>query len=134
MGRRKCIFTGLPANSKHKVIPKSCSEDVLHNWANNVPCSTEYELVKKDRMPDDLEIEAMEFFQQLELAKLRVEYYKDKLQKIQDILKTRLREKPDMSSKKRKEIETAIKVKDVLEELDEHVESTLESEAKKGMW
>lgn len=85
-------------------------------------------------MPDELELEAMECFQKLELAKLRVEYYNDKLQKIQDILKTRLREKPDMSNKKRKEIETAIKLKDVLEELDEHVDKALQSEAKKGIW
>jgi hypothetical protein len=133
MSKRKCVFTGLPAILKNSVIPNKVSEDVLHNWANGVPCSEEYSKIKKDRMPDEWELQAVECFQALELSKLKVEFYQNKLNKIQEILKERIPETPKMPNRKRKDIEKAFKLKEVLEESEEMIVKILE-EKTKGFW
>ncbi len=133
MARRKCVFTGKRATTKNKVIPKTylSEDDNLHNWANNAPCSAEYESFKGTRMPNELEIQANEYFQLLELARIRVQFYEKKLSEVQEKLKQKLPEKPKMTRKKKKEIEVAIKLKEVLEEIDEHIDEVIKEDTKK---
>jgi len=134
MSRRKCIYTGLPAERTDKVVPKE-GGDEAHNWINSVPCSITYkEKVKKRKLPSELEVQAHKTFTMLELARLDVARLEKELietqKKICKINKINnpLFKKP-MS--KNEEIEIAYKEKEV-QEMD--FKEVLEEETKKMEW
>lgn len=134
MNSRKCIYTGLDAQAKDNVIPKSeLNLNELHNWANKAPVSLRYKEVKSNRMPNDLEILANETFHLLELAKLKVLYLENKLIDIQKELKKNLPPvKKSKNAKKEREIEQAHHEVDVIKEADKKIEKTLSKRRKKS--
>ena len=75
MSVRKCIYTNRSATGKDRVIPKKFLSDETHNWANRAPISWDYRGFKKDRMPTDLEFEALQVFYLSELAQLKLNFY-----------------------------------------------------------
>jgi len=111
---RKCIYTNKEANSKDNVIPKKKIGGELHNWANKAPVSKDYKDLKQDSMPTDLEFEANQLFHKLELAKLEVKFYEDRLAEIQQKIKETTKI-PEKKSKKDKEIEQMYIEKEVVE-------------------
>lgn len=131
MASRNCIYTGKKAGCTDKVIPKNEGDEV-HNWANSVPCNLEYkELIKGNRMPTELEMEASKAFQQLEIAKQQVNFWEKRLESIQKQIVETLPEpkkKTSTKSKKEKEIKIAEKEKEI-KELD--VDKVLEKRSKR---
>lgn len=135
MSQRNCIYTGLPAKTTDKVVPKN-GGDESHNWANSVPCSEEYKQIKQRREPNDLELEANKIFKMLELARLEVEALQGRLKENQiKILKQCGLENPIFKRKKKisknKEIEMAYKDKELSEV---NLDKVVEEKKKKLKW
>ena len=155
---RKCIYTGKDAKSKDSVIPKQLLGEEIHNWANYAPCDSEDLQSKQDRLPSETEMQANELFKLLELSRLRVKYYEQKLAEIQQqasaietVINSNMKdgelelvnhtitkrkptfpEKPTKSEKRRlKEMETAEAQKLVQETMQE-VDRVFEK--KKSLW
>ena len=84
MDIRKCVYTGLQAKCKDTLIPKSILGNEIHNWVSEIPCNTFYKELKKDKNPNELELMAFEYFYMLEIAKVKVKYYENKLKEVQD--------------------------------------------------
>jgi hypothetical protein len=118
MGPRKCIYTNEQADSKDPVLPRT--GDVVHNWTNYVPASSEYVKEKKGRIPTDLEMEANRIFHFLELAKLDVAYFTLKLKEVQE----------KITGKKQEEIEKAHHIEELTKDFDKTVKEALEKEIK----
>lgn len=121
MSSRKCIYTGKNADCLDKVVPHD-GGDIDHNWANSVPCSKPYKKKKGLRLPTEIEIEINRAFRMLELAKIDVDIWSKRLQKLQEELqKTKLipAVEPTQEEKKQKqeEIKIAYKEKE-LQEVD----------------
>jgi hypothetical protein len=114
---RKCAYTGKDAESKDSVIPKKKLEQEIHNWTKEVPVCNEYKNEKTDRMPTDLEMDIQETFYLLELARMRVLYLENKLEKLQSGYKGKPKsEKPTKSMKKKEsQIKKAHHVDEVLD-------------------
>lgn len=130
---RKCIYTGRKAGAKDNVLPKYRVGDEIHNWANNVPCSTSYKTYKKDNMPTELEMEANELFHLIELSKLRTKFYEEKLAEIQKVLdKECTVDEITEEDIRNKQIDKAYKEKEQLEKFEEITKQALED--RKGMW
>jgi hypothetical protein len=128
---RKCVYTNKDAKAKDSVIPKKILKDEIHNWSNNVPVSEEYKTLKSDRLPTELEMQANEYFHLLELSKLRVRYYEEKLEEIQKEITEKLvivekKGKTKKEMKKDKEIKKAHKQQELQTEIEEKINSTLE--------
>jgi len=117
MSERKCVYTGLPADSMDKVVPKE-GGDESHNWANSVPCSKAYKEIKKRRNPDDLEMNANTIFKKLELARLEVvKLERDLIENQKKICKKYKIHNADFKRKasKKEQIEMAYKEKEIQE-------------------
>jgi hypothetical protein len=114
--KRKCAFTNKSATKKSCVMPKGYLRDP-HNWANKVPCNEEFDKMRKKRIPTELEMQAMEYFHMLEMAKIRVEYFERKLEQIQNKIIEECGEELEQNIKE-SDIDKAKKIK----ELDEAME------------
>jgi hypothetical protein len=147
MSIRKCIYTNRPAKGKDRIIPKRylTDQDEKHNWTNYAPISWNYRNFKKDRLPTELEFEANELFHFLELAQLKLkfyrlisknskdiqyaidntEYYQGELVRIQQQLNQPVQDK---------EIETAQHEYQILEESDKDIKKELKKRKKIGIW
>ena len=133
MSNRKCIYTNKEANGRDRVVPKSKVGNEIHNWCNYAPVNNRYKDIKKGKMPDELELQANELFRMIELHKIRVRYYEEQLEEIQNELKKRL--KPDKGEvKKEREIKQAFIEKAVLEEHEEEIDKILDKRKKKVLW
>lgn len=128
---RKCIYTNKEASSKDNVVPRKALGEELHNWANKAPVSKDYKDLKQDRMPTDLEFEANQIFHKLELARLEVAFYEDRLAEIQEKIKE-VTKIPEKKSKKDKEIEQMHIEKDLMEVMEEEVTKVISK--KKKLW
>lgn len=141
MAKRNCIYTGLTADEKDSLIPRDIIKD-QHNWTSGVPCCAEYKAYKRIRKPNELEIQAVETFYLLELARTKVELYESILADIQVKINSTVKLKPVVKNtgktaaiKKEKQIAIAEKEFDLqkLETvLDTKVASMLEES--KGLW
>jgi len=132
---RKCVFTGKVAKSKGRTIPIMVSTlDELHNWANNVPINTEYLELKGNRMPTELEMEASETFHLLELLRLRVKFYENKLAEIQSKINelNPIPEPNKVSNTQIKKIENEVHSQDIVEDVTQKIKETLNK--KKNLW
>ena len=132
---RKCAYTNKEARDKDSVIPRDLLGDEIHNWAASLPSNHEYLQTKQNRLPTELEMQANEIFHRLELTKLRVIYYEQKLKSVQDeILKTYKEPKkpsvPKTEKKKQEQIEKAIIEKEVVESTNENIAEFFESKRK----
>lgn len=132
---RKCAYTNKEAKAKDSVIPRDLLGEEVHNWAASLPSNADYLQTKQNRLPTELEMQANEIFHLLELTKLRVIYYEQKLKSIQDeILKDYKEPKkppvPKKEKKKQEEIEKAIIEKEVVESTTEEVDKFFESKRK----
>jgi hypothetical protein len=121
MTKRKCVYTGQDSNDKDSVIPRHLIKDE-HNWSVYVPTTSDYKQQKINRQPSELEIQAVETFYLLEMAKLKVEFYESQLAKIQDQINKDYRPLPiqkpknegkNAEKKKQKQIEIAEKEKSI---------------------
>ena len=70
--KRACVFTGNLATDKVKLT-------VGHNWAREIPVSKEYAKKLSERLPTELELEAVEAFYALEVCQMRVDVQQRKL-------------------------------------------------------
>lgn len=132
---RKCVYTDKEAKAKDSIIPRDLLGDEIHNWAASLPSNPDYLQTKQNRLPTELEMQANEIFHLLELTKLRVIYYEQKLKLIQDeILKTYKEPKkspvPKADKKKQEQIEKAIIEKEVVESTNENITEFFESKRK----
>jgi hypothetical protein len=121
MTKRKCVYTGQDSNDKDSVIPRHLIKDE-HNWSVYVPTTSDYKQQKINRQPSELEIQAVETFYLLEMAKLKVEFYESQLAKIQDQINKEYEPLPvqkpknqgkNAEKKKQKQIEIAEKEKNI---------------------
>ena len=108
--------------------------DELHNWANNVPINTEYLELKGNRMPTELEMEASETFHLLELLRLRVKFYENKLAEIQSKINelNPIPEPNKVSNTQIKKIENEVHSQDIVEDVTQKIKETLNK--KKNLW
>jgi hypothetical protein len=137
---RKCVYTGRDSKGRDSVLSK-VNEDVAHNWANSVPCDVEYGQLKQGRLPSELEMEANRVFKLLELAKLDVSYYEQILANIQvelnekfekDMAKKEAKKaEKNTISKKDRELEQAVIVKQVNEVIQEQAKDLIEKRKRK---
>jgi hypothetical protein len=121
MTKRKCVYTGQDSNDKDSVIPRHFIKDE-HNWSVYVPTTSDYKQQKIDRQPTDLEMQAVETFHLLEMARLKVEFYETQLANIQSQINKTYKPKPiqkpknegkNADKKKQKQIKIAEKEKDI---------------------
>lgn len=121
MTRRKCVYTGQDSNDKDSVIPRHLIKDE-HNWSVYVPTTSDYKQQKIDRQPTELEMQAVETFHLLEMAKLKVEFYEAQLVNIQSQINKTFKPKPvqkpknegkNADKRKQKQIEIAEKEKNI---------------------
>jgi len=135
---RKCIFTGRESDCKTRVLPAQflSPEDEIFNWANKVPTCKEYDSVKSNRLPDDLEMLANEYFHYLELARLRVRYYEEKIAEINERLELRLPKEQRMSKKISKDYDKALNLESILETTEKIVDDKIQAdfEKSKKLW
>ena len=133
---RKCIYTGLDAEAKQKLISREIlGEDEKHNWANYAPVCKAYEKLKEDRAPTDLEIEAHEIFYQIEILRLKLRNLEVKQDQIQSELRENLPKnslKKVVSKAKNKQIEQAIHENQVVTEAEKTIKKVLDN--KKSLW
>lgn len=137
MAIRKCIYTNKDARSKDSILPKEVLGEEIYNWAAQVPCNTEYLDQKVGKIPSELEMQANEIFHLLELAKLRVVFYEQKLQTIQDKIRPTYKEivknTPTVAEKtKEKQIKQMIVEKEVVEEITKDIDQVFA--AKRKLW
>lgn len=147
MSIRKCIYTNRPAKGKDRIIPKKylTNQDEKHNWTNYAPISWDYRNFKKNRLPTELEFEANELFHFLELAQLRLKFYRltsnnskniqytiNSVQHYQGKL-TKLQQQLNQPVQN-KEIETAQHEYQILEESDKDIEKELKKRKKTDIW
>lgn len=137
MSTRKCIYTGKNARSKSTVIPKELLGDNTANWAVYSPCDSDYAAYKAHTVPTELEMQANETFHFLELARLRVVFYEQKLAQIQSqILSTYKEPTPNAITEsiktKEKQIETMVIEKEIIEEINKDIETILNN--KRKLW
>jgi hypothetical protein len=125
---RKCIYTDKPAKLKDLVIPKPLLlEDEVHNWANKVPMSDLYKKVDS-RLPTELELEAHKYFYLLELSRLHVLYYENKLKEIQD----KINKKKTKRRQNKREKQEKIMYKELeIQQMQEKIDNILKERAKK---
>jgi hypothetical protein len=126
---RKCIYTDKEASSKDNVLPRKVLGEESHNWANKAPVSRDYKDLKEDRMPTDLEFEANQLFHKLELAKLEVKFYEERLKEVQDKIKTTTKV-PKKKTKKEKEIEQAYQDQALVEEVSNITDQIIKEKSK----
>jgi hypothetical protein len=134
---RKCIYTNKEAKSKDSVIPRHVLGEEIQNWASYAPSNIDYSTQKSDKLPSELEMQANEFFHLLELARLRVVYYEQKLAETQaEILKTYkepIKNKITVADKKKeKQIKQMVVEKEITEEVNKDIENFLEQ--KRKLW
>jgi len=135
MSERKCIYTNKSSKAKDSVIPKKSLKNEIYNWCNDAPCSLEYKDFKGDRMPTEDEILANELFKILELTKIRVRYYEEKLTEVQKRLIASMPEKPKKEGKKiKKEIEQAIHDVEVVQKIELDLNKELKDRKNSKMW
>ena len=133
---RKCIYTGKEAGAKDYIVPKSKMGDEIHNWANAVPISLEYKAIKRDRMPNELELKAFDAFMKLETAKMKVLVYESRLKDIQTEINKIVKKK---TKKVEVEVEAAYqerrieKIEIPLPREDQTPEP-IETKPKSGLW
>lgn len=83
--KRKCIFTGKPANAKLTI-----SSD-RHNWVKSVPCDKEWlDSQQPDFEPNELHFRLIELFYEKELARLRTEFLEAKMEDIRSKLASKV--------------------------------------------
>lgn len=82
MTKRKCIFTGQPADFKATV-----SHEDQHNWAKSVPCTKDYwNAYLKHRPFNELEMRLVELFFQQEIAQLKINTLESRMEKLREQL------------------------------------------------
>lgn len=80
-------------------------------------------------MPTDLEFEANQLFHKLELAKLEVKFYEERLKEVQDKIKTTTKV-PKKKTKKEKEIEQAYQDQALVEEVSNITDQIIKEKSK----
>lgn len=139
MTKRKCVYTGQDSNEKDSVIPRHLIKDE-HNWSVHVPTTTDYKQQKINRYPTELEIQAAETFYMLEISRLKVEFYENKLAQIQEEINKNYTynriEKPKNEGKKAekrksKEIQIAEKQKEI-QILEKDLDKILQDKIEQG--
>ena len=118
MDSRRCIYTNKDANTRDTVIPKDRG-NVLHNWANRAPANSEYLKTKQDRLPTELEMEANRIFHLLELSRLDVVFFEEKLKEIQVAIDENKKDQIDKSYHI-KELDESLdlKAEDIIKKID----------------
>jgi len=134
---RKCIYTNKDARSKDSIIPKETLGEEIYNWTSQVPCNSDYLAQKQSKQPTELEMQANEIFHLLELAKLRVVFYEQKLLAIQDKIRLTYKEvvknTPTVAEKtKDKQIKQMIIEKELVEEANKDIDQILTN--KRKLW
>jgi hypothetical protein len=131
MDIRKCIFTDQESRCKTRLLPNEIADEELYNWCNTAPVSKEYqELVKLQKLPTDLEVDANEVFHLLELARLRVKFYEKKLLQIQaKIAETRALQDKIID----KDLKQHDHVEDLKDSMDTKLTEIMEQKTKK-LW
>ena len=82
MSKRKCIFTGQPADFKATV-----SHEDQHNWAKSVPCTKDYwNAYLKHRPFNELEMRLVELFFQQEITQLKINTLESRMEKLREQL------------------------------------------------
>ena len=82
MSKRKCIFTGQPADFKATV-----SHEDQHNWAKSVPCTKNYwNAYLKHRPFNELEMRLVELFFQQEITQLKINTLESRMEKLREQL------------------------------------------------
>lgn len=82
MTKRKCIFTGQPADFKAIV-----SQEDQHNWAKSVPCTKDYwNAYLKHRPFNELEMRLVELFFQQEISQLKINTLESRMEKLREQL------------------------------------------------
>lgn len=82
MTKRKCIFTGQPADFKATVSHKD-----QHNWAKSVPCTKDYwNAYLKHRPFNELEMRLVELFFQQEISQLKINTLESRMEKLREQL------------------------------------------------
>lgn len=121
----KCPFTGEEALSKEFIIPKNLfSEELVHNWTKDVPISKDYK--KSSKLPSETELEAHRLFYMLEIAKIHVMYYEERLKEVREKLN-----KPSKKQKERKKKEEKIMVKEYeIQKMSSKLDDVLNKKAK----
>lgn len=132
---RTCVFTGRKSKSKSRVIHEQfCGNEEKANWVNFIPISGNYENFKKDRLPNELEMKANEYFRMLELYKLRVKFYETKLRQVQKKLEKQYenweKTRPALSNTKLKKLNKMEKLNTTIEEAELELEKILEEREK----
>lgn len=133
MAVRNCVFTGLPAKSKVKFNKNADA----HNWANTVPCNSDYARYRQTlKEPTNEEYDCVHAFWHRELNDLNdyhqgdsinvEEAQKNNLQRMNDWYKIQ-KEKP---ARKDKEIEKAYQIKEIIEETEKSIEDYIENRRK----
>lgn len=110
------------ANTRDVVIPRDRHPSVLHNWANRAPANSEYLKNKQNRLPTELEMEANRIFHLLELARLDVVFFEEKLKEIQQ----------EMNKVKEQQIDQSYHIKDLAEGLESKAEQIIKKVEKKS--
>jgi phosphoenolpyruvate carboxylase len=134
--KRKCAYTGKESLCTDKVIPRELSDEEIHNWTNSLPCSIEYKESKGADFPNDLEAEIHETFYLLEIYRWKVKYLEKKLEILQQQNNTRRPIKKTGAAQKKKEkakekqIEAAIKEKQIVEDNSLKIEEFLNTKKK----
>lgn len=132
------MYTGNKAERKDAVIPKKFIQgtDEVHNWANNIPISVEYQIVKQNRLPNELELKAQELFFKIESIKLRLFCYEEELRQVQEKIKETMPKveipKPNPSKKLEKEFKMASHERKVVQPAEEKLDLVLEK--RKKIW
>ena len=134
---RKCIYTNKEAKSKDSLFPRETLGEEIHNWTVQVPCNSEYLKSKANDQPTELEMQANEIFHLLELARLRVIFYENKLEAIQVQISTTYKEVvktgPTVAEKtKEKQIKQMIVEKELVEEVSKDIDKLFSE--KRKLW
>lgn len=137
MSIRKCIYTNKEAKSKDHVLPKSILDEEIHNWCNQAPSNTNYLQQKLNNIPSELEMQANELFHLLELAKLRVKFFEEKLSLVQQEINKDYKEpiKNEIShraQKIEKQKEQIIVEKAIVEDVDKKINEFFNTS--KSLW
>jgi transcription termination factor NusB len=82
--KRKCVFTNEKADTRLQ-IPKGWSE--RHNWAKYVPCTQEYIKKRGDYPFNDIELQLIKTFYEIEVAKLTIKAMEDRMEHLRGVLR-----------------------------------------------
>lgn len=116
---KKCVYTNRNAMKKDIIVPADKLGDEVHNWAKGVPACERYVNMKGNKMPTETEMQIHETFYKLEIYKLKIIYYENKLKELQDLLKREniLRNSKDEALKERAMDDLIDKTQDTIDQM-----------------